>query len=897
MPLLPGTRLGPYEILAPLGAGGMGEVYKARDTRLDRLVAVKVLPEHLARDPEALARFEREAKAVAALNHPNIVGIFDFATHGETVCVVAELLEGEVLRARLKEGPVSPRRATELAVQMAQGLAAAHGKGVVHRDLKPDNLWITRDGRLKILDFGLAKQMAAPAPAGLTEALSQGLHTEAGMILGTLGYMSPEQVRGEAVDARADLFSFGAVLFEMLTGRRAFAGASAADTMAAILKEDPPELDDTSRPIPPGLRRIVDRCLEKTPARRFQNAEDLAFALENLATGSDAPAPFSAPFAPQNRRATWLWGAVAAAGAVLAVLGGWALRGGAPEPPGFTRLTFVPGTIETARFGPDGRTVYFSERIAGGRPELYVLAPGSTEPRPLGIKDALLLGVSANNDLAFIREPSLTTSGRYRGTLAQTPGGGGGALRELQEDISEAAWDGAGMATLSVDAEFRSRLEFPAGTVLFQGSSDNRYFSNLRLSPDGARLAAVDADAVARAQVVVFDRSGHRKVLFTKLGDAIGDTLTGLAWGPGGELWCSELQGDQTALWAVSGSGRRRPLWRSAGAYQLQDVSADGRVLMALHQSRWTVLAQRAGEAQPRDLSILGSTQAVGLSADGRKALLLESTSVDGGTSRDGVYLRPLDGGPPVKLGIGNAETLSADGRWVNVVMPPLPARELDPAWLAAVKAAGLAAQDLEDVDKRNNFALFIPTGLGRPFALAMPPGSTISGYSHLLPDGQRAVALASSQGKAHWFLLDRNGGAPKTVTREGLGNSWVSLAPISPDGTRLIVAGNRKEWFVQPVAGGEAQPIRGMLPLERVVGWAADGRAVFVRPELSVLPVVLTRLDLASGARTRIAAFTPADPAGHLQARGVFVSPDARAFLLTYQKKLSELYLVEGLR
>ena len=557
----------------------------------------------------------------------------------------------------------------------------------------------------------------------------------------------------------------------------------------------------------------------------------------------------------------------------------------------------MPGTIETARFGPDGRTVYYSERIAGGRPELFVLAPGATEPRPLGIKDALLLGVSGNNDLAFIREPSLTTSGRYRGTLAQTPGGGAGGQRDLQEDISEAAWDGAGLATLSIDSEFQGRLEFPTGTVLYQGPSTARYFSNLRLSPDGARLAAVDADAVARAEIVTYDRAGHRKELVSKLGDAIGDTLTGLAWGPGGELWCSELQGDQTALWAVTAGGRRRPLWRSAGAYQLQDVSADGRALMALHQSRWSVLAQRAGEAQPRDLSILGNTQAEGLSADGRHALLLESTSVDGGTSRDTTYLRPLDGGPPARLGLGDAQTLSADGRWVNLGMAPLPARDLDPAWLAALRSAGLAAKDVDDVDKRNNYALFVPTGLGRPFALAMPEGTTLAGYNHLLPDGQRVVVLTASQGKGHWMLLDRRGAAPRTLTRDGLGNAWMGLVPLSPDATRLIVAGNRKEWFVQPLAGGDAQPIRGMLPLERVMGWSADGKSVFVRPELSVLPVVITRLDLATGARTRIASFTPPDPAGHLQARGVFVTPDARAFLLTYQKKLSELYLVEGLR
>ena len=233
-----GDRLGPHEMLAPLGAGGMGEVWKAKDTRLDRLVAVKVLPEHLAQSPEALARFEREAKAVAALNHPNILGLHDIGQHEGLVYAVMELLEGESLRARLDQGPVPPRKARELAIQMAQGLAAAHEKGVVHRDLKPDNLWITKDGRLKILDFGLAKQFQAFGTSGQTETPTQDfrLETAEGTLLGTVGYMRPEQVRGEPADQRSDIFSFGVVLFEMLTGRKAFACDTASETLAAILR-------------------------------------------------------------------------------------------------------------------------------------------------------------------------------------------------------------------------------------------------------------------------------------------------------------------------------------------------------------------------------------------------------------------------------------------------------------------------------------------------------------------------------------------------------------------------------------------------------------------------------------------------------------------------------------
>ena len=361
-------------------------------------MAVKVLPEDLAKNPDSLARFEREAKAVAALNHPNITGIFDIGHVDGTAYAVMELLEGESLRTRLLQGALSPRLAIELAVQMAHGLAAAHDKGILHRDLKPDNLWITKEGRLKILDFGLAKQVA-PGGHGsqsllATEALSPGhvLHTEEGMILGTLGYMSPEQVRGETVDARSDIFSFGVVLFEMLTGRKAFTRGTAADTMAAILKEDPPEQMDSGKSRPMGLRRIMDHCLEKIPARRFQGAQDLAFALENAAApSSNSNAPFTAPFAPQNRRTSWKWAAPAGVLFLASGLGGWAFWGRPAPDPSIQRLTFQHGTVETARFAPDGKAIIYSARWLGRPPALFSLQRGSPESRPLGLEKRLPL--------------------------------------------------------------------------------------------------------------------------------------------------------------------------------------------------------------------------------------------------------------------------------------------------------------------------------------------------------------------------------------------------------------------------------------------------------------------------------------------------------------------------
>jgi len=516
MSLLPGTRLGPYEILSPLGAGGMGEVWKAKDTRLDRFVAVKVLPEHLSKHPESLARFEREAKAVAALNHPNITGIFDIGNTDGTAFVAMELLEGKSLRTRLEQGPLTPKKATELAIQMAQGLAAAHEKGVVHRDLKPDNLWITNEGRLKILDFGLAKQlptMGAGSDSFVpTAAISPGHNTEKGMILGTLGYMSPEQVRGEAVDARADLFSFGVVLFEMLTGKRAFARATASDTMAAILRDDPPEWDGTSRPIPLALRRIIDHCLEKAPSHRFQDARDVVFALESLSS-PESTAPITAPFAPQNRQTTRIWATLAAALVLGSAVAGWFLRGRLvpqePHTPVAVRMLTSSGHDASPTASPDGRTIAFTsdrdgrlriwlKQLKGGG-ELALTAGGDNHPRfsPDGSSILFIHTEGAENSL-------------YRvGLLGTDP-------RKVVASANSGDWSPKGDQIVFL----RDRTEGPeivtsiltiqagGGAERLVAQIRNQIVSNPRWSPDGRAIAFTNSSVQlggSEAKVFVVD--------------------------------------------------------------------------------------------------------------------------------------------------------------------------------------------------------------------------------------------------------------------------------------------------------------------------------------------------------------------------------------------------------
>jgi serine/threonine protein kinase/Tol biopolymer transport system component len=359
MALTPGTKLGPYEIVSPVGAGGMGEVYRARDTRLGRDVAIKVLPEALAQDADRLRRFEQEARTIAALNHPNILGIHDIGVHGGAPFLVSEFLEGQTLREKLVSGPLSVRRAIEYALGIAQGLTAAHEKGIVHRDLKPENVFVTRDGRIKVLDFGLAK-LVRPEENHETAVTLTSPATLPGMVMGTVGYMSPEQVRGEPIDSRSDIFSFGAVLYEMLAGKRAFKRETSAETMTAILREEPQALNDAGWQGPPELQRILARCLEKNVERRFQSASDLAFAIESL-SGASAGMPTAKRVPQPKSRRAWLPWVIAAA--LLMGTAVWEISRPAAAPANplekshFTRVTDLK-SVEAA-ISPDGRFVAF----------------------------------------------------------------------------------------------------------------------------------------------------------------------------------------------------------------------------------------------------------------------------------------------------------------------------------------------------------------------------------------------------------------------------------------------------------------------------------------------------------------------------------------------------------
>jgi serine/threonine protein kinase len=493
MPLSPGAKLGNFEIVELIGRGGMGEVYRARDSRLKREVAIKVLPAELARDPDRVARFEREARAAGALNHPNIVAVYDIGREDDTYWIAAELVAGESLANAIRRGPLAVPKALEIATQIADGLSAAHAASIVHRDLKPANVMVTRDGRVKILDFGLALRRRTSQDSTTMDM------TDEGAVMGTVGYMSPEQVRGETVDHRSDLFSFGVILYEMLGGKRAFAGASSVEVMHAILKEEPGELPAS---VPPACDRIVRRCLQKDRERRFQTALDLGFALESLSgasvrgSGTQARVPNRVSIVSLTC-AFLLISAVAVAAYVLR---------SRPQLPEFKRITFRRGTISSARFAPDQGTIVFAASWDHPSSKLYRTRLDGSDLRELDIADSDIQAVSRKGDLA------ITSFAAGASRLARVPIGGG-APRELLEHVLSADWapDGTQLAVARTESG-ESRLEYPVGRVIYQSTG---WIAHVHISPRGDAIAFMEHPILGddRGTLVVVDLTGKKRMV------------------------------------------------------------------------------------------------------------------------------------------------------------------------------------------------------------------------------------------------------------------------------------------------------------------------------------------------------------------------------------------------
>jgi eukaryotic-like serine/threonine-protein kinase len=864
MTLASGTRLGPYEIVGAIGSGGMGEVYRARDPKLDRLVAIKVLPPQLAESATALARFEREAKAVAALSHPNILLIFDFGREGTTVFAVMELLDGETMRQKLA-APIPIRKAVEYGVQIARGLAAAHAKGIVHRDLKPENVFVTADGRIKILDFGLARQTLGFAGSDATVPPTIERHTDPGTVLGTVGYMSPEQARGEPGDQRSDLFSLGVVLYELVSGRRAFQRDTAAETLTAILRDDPPELAAASASdVPPALARVIQHCLEKNPAERFQSASDVAFALENLSATSTSAA--QAAISGSQRRWSWLPWSVAALFALttVALLAGRALAP-ASRSVSFAPLTYRQQSVFRALFAPDGKTVIFSAAPSGVDPEIFALNPEFPEPRSLGAKDVQLLSISSKNELAVLTGAKFLNHRLFDGTLARMPLAGG-APREIAEHVREADWspDGERLAVIR-DVKGRDRLEFPMGKVLYETSG---YLSDLRVSPSGDRVAFFEHPIKFddRGGVAVVDLAGRKATLSEGYWG-----LEGLVWSRDGNeiLFSAGLSYAQFRVYAVSLTGRLRQALESAGGLTIHDVAPDGRWLATRDDIGWNMMVKAPGAHEEADLSWLDFSQPIAFSADGRTLLFTEQGGLVG--NNYAVCLRQTDGSPVVRLGEGLAVDLSPDGKRVLAIVP-----SSRPALME------------------------YPTGVGE--ARRLETGS-IEAFrtARWFPDGRRILLCGAEAGHAsRCYVLDA-GAPPRAVTPENFGDGFpapdgrhfLARPGLTGVGGRILSAADAPSLY--SIDGGEPQPVPGLTADDAIVRFAPDGRSVIVAH--GSLPARVDRVFLDTGRRDLIRVITASQAVGVTAIANIVVANDPSVYAYTPNQQPSRLFIVQGAR
>jgi len=855
--LQPGTKLGPYKIESVIGAGGMGQVYRAVDTRLGREVAVKVLSPALSRDREQLRRFEQEARAAGMLNHPNILAIYDIGDEEGSRFIVSELLEGESLRARIREGIIPARKAIDYAVQVARGLAAAHEKGIVHRDLKPENLFVTRDGQVKILDFGLVKLTSNRFTAGDEESdtLRPG-DTEPGLILGTVGYMAPEQVRGGSGDQRSDLFAFGAILYEMLSGNRAFRGDSAIEALNAILKDEPADLLEANPSLPAALDRIVRHCLEKNPNERFQSARDVAFDLSSLSGLTSQTSSVVPRFRFRPRRlivpALFVVALAAIAGGAFVV----GQRHGKLPPPLFRRLTYRSGTIVSARFAPDGQSFFYGARWAGRPVTVFSARPESPESRDLGFGTADVLAVSASGQMAISLGRHPIGYLRQSGTLAQVPIGGG-APREILEEVEAADWspDGRGLMVVRTVGG-RSHLEFPIGRVLYQSVG---WISHPRFSPRGERIAFLDHPFLNddRGTVAIVDLAGVKKTL-----TADWESEEGLGWSPeGNEIWFTASRaGSSRALRAVASDGTQRLLVSSAGPLYLHDVSPDGHVLITDENSRAGILALMDGDNRERDLSWLDFSVARDLSSDG--STIVFSESGEGGGSIYGVYLRAVSGTPAVRLGDGTSESLSPDGRWVLSI----PLNQVPSQIVMLPTRSGQARVVTHDAINHRN--------------------------ARWMPDGESFIFQGNTLGhNARVWLQSLNGTPPRPLTPEN-----VLGTAVSPDGRQLLARGADHRYYFYPIAGGPARYVAALDTSDVPVRFSPDGNALFVAT-FGRIPAQLFRVDLETGQRQLWREVMPADPAGLINVGPILVTPDGKSTVYSYTRLLSNLYMLENVK
>jgi eukaryotic-like serine/threonine-protein kinase len=845
-----GSLVGHYRILEKIGAGAMGEVFRARDERLGREVALKLIRPASSDNPDHVRRFELEARAAAALNHPNIVAVYDVGFSEGTPYIVCELLEGTTLRKRLDEGPLPLRLTIEYSLQIADGLIAAHDRRIVHRDLKPENLFVTADGRVKILDFGVAKLQSAPEESGRT-AEDLTTVTKSGAVIGTVAYMSPEQLRGKAVDHRSDIFSMGAILYEMLTGHRAFRGETEVDTITAVLREDPPEVNLEQASVPVSFQQVIRHCLEKDPVNRFQSTRDLVFALDTLANASGGRTSRSVKSGRLIASMPW-----ALAGILLLLSSLLIWTWPAKVSPSYRRLTFEEGTVYSARFTRDFRAIVYGAAWNGKPLQLFSTIGDSLLTQPLGVADTNLLAVSNTGELAVaLRGSHVAHLAVQGGVLARSPLAGG-SPREVLEDVRGADWDAKGELAVVHHAGGRDRIEYPIGNVIYQSSG---WISHLRFSPKADKIAFMDHPALwdDRGSVFVIDLNGHLRQLTPDW-----DSEDGLAWrADGKEIWFTGVKsGISRDLVAVTLDGKRRRILDLPASMTLQDMAPDGRILLSLDNER-LAMASSARDGKPVNLSWHDWSIAKDISRDGQ-SVLFEDASEAGG-SHYSVAIRKVDGTPPVQLGEGSAGGLSPDGKWAISIIAGSPGE-----------------------------VRLVPIGAGLPRSLVIPGLESIhNGSAHFTTDGKHITINANETGHGvRCYLVDLEGGKPKPMTPEGITGGLVS-----PDG-RSILANDSGVVSVYSMAGQAPRRIPNLevdfIPLQ----WSEDNSSVYgYRP--GEIPTKVYKVNLSTGAKTLIQELQPDTSAGVVSIAPVVVNRDASRFAYSYYQVFSVLYLVSGLR